>query len=143
LWLLSSQLYELGMTIDDTQILTTFSFNLPELGINGDYVVVERKLEPYFADLTDFEQKLKITLRLADRNYLKSYGEILSDLRKDVNQLAIREDDIVIQVSAPKETITYSEKTQLELNIQYYPTASVLYGGLFAPCTLGAPVYPT
>ena len=143
LWLLSSQLYELGMTLDDTALLTTFTFNLPALGIVGDYVVVERKLEPYYAKLDNFEQKLKVSLRMADRNYLRSYGEILSDMRKDINQLSIREDDIVIQVSAPRETIAYAETMQYETNIQYYPTGDILYGGMFAPCTLGQDVYPT
>jgi hypothetical protein len=144
-WLLSSQLYALGMTLDDTALLTKMSFNLPEIGITGDYVITERDIEPYLGDLeNDFEQKLKIKLKLVNRDYIKSYGETISSLRRDINQLSIREDDTVINSPAVSETVSLTEILYIQFNRPYYPTTipqAQQLGGLFAPLELGA-VYP-
>lgn len=141
-WLTSDQLYELGMTLDDVDLLTQMTFDLPDLGITGDYVIVERKLKPFYGNLDNIETKLRVDLRLQNRDFLKSYGETLSNLRKDVNQLAVRADDIVINVQAQPERLVLSEIMLAFEPFAFYPVAASTDSALFAPLPLGADVYP-
>lgn len=143
LWLLSDQLYALGMTLDDVKLLTQFTFDLPMFGVNGKYVVVERTLSPAYADMSDAERKFRVELRMVDRDYIKSYGETISDLRRDINQLSIRADDIVISVESVIETLYCNEEQEYHFANAYYATTQIENGSLFAPCDLGNPIYPS
>lgn len=143
-WLLSSELYGLGLELDDIKLLTKMRFDMPYYGITGDYVIVERTITPTIVDSkAPFEHNLRISLRLVNRDYLKSYGEILADLRKNVKSLAIRDDDIVVKGDRTIETVKYSEATLWERCNAYFATGNTVeHGSLFAPCDLGLPVYP-
>ncbi len=142
-WLKSEQLYANGYTIADVEPLTQMLFDLPEISLTGEYVITERTITPLLQDLTeDMEKRLKITLKLVNRDYLKSYGEIIRDLERDVAQLSIREDEIVVDASVINEHTTYSEKQSTHQDIAYYATTGVINGSLFSPCDLGNPVYP-
>ena len=144
-WLLSSQLYALGMDLSDIALLTQMTFDLPMIGITGAYVITERDIEPFFGDLsTNYEQKLKIKLKLVNRDYIKSYGETISSLRRDINQLSIREDDTVINSPTVNETVALTENVYIQQTSPYYPTNTAQFtslGGLFAPLEL-SDVYP-
>lgn len=144
-WLLSSQLYALGMTLNDVALLTKMTFDLPQIGITGEYVITERSIEPFFGDLTqNFEQKLKIKLKLVNRDYIKSYGETISSLRRDINQLSVREDDTVVNSPAVMETVSLAENVYILQTYPYFPTNTAQFtsfGGLFAPLEL-SDVYP-
>ena len=138
-WLLASELERSGLTIDDTALLTSMLFVLPQIGIDGRYVVTARTIEPFAADLSGDK---KITLRLTNRDYLRSSGETLTQLRRDINQLSIRENEIVVspvsveEIKALTETVT----TEQLAVVPYYPTAATT-GDLFVPCPLGEDVY--
>lgn len=140
-WLTTEQLAQLGMTIDDVALLTKITFYLPDLGIQGDYVITEREITPFYGDLsTNFAEKLKVSLKLTDRDYIKSYGQVISDLRKDINQLSIRADDTVISTGNISDTFALSETLITDFNTVYYPTGTTPVG-IFSPLQLGA-VYP-
>lgn len=144
LWLLSDHLYEIGLTLDDLGVLTKVQFDLPAWGVTGDYVVVERKLTPFYADLTSVWAKLKVELRLVNRNYLKSYAETISDLASDISQLTVRADDIVINSTESTEHRGRAEQMFYNPAITFFPTTSttVSNGSLFAPLDFGLSVYP-
>ena len=126
-WILSSQLERLGMSIGDTELLTQIEFNLSELGITGTYLIVERTITPASISTGDY----KISLRLADRNYLKSYGETISNLYRDISQLFIRQDDVIINQNNTNEIIKLSEEMISSSAMPSYPTPNIVNGGLF------------
>ena len=141
-FIFSDQLAALGMTLKDVDLLTQMTFNLPSLGIVGSYVIVERTLTPAYANMTDAENKLQVDLRLVNRDYVKSYGETISDLRRDINQLAIRADDIVVNVQSVRETEALGEQTVYSFGNVLYAETDFQNGSLFAPCDFGLPAYP-
>lgn len=143
-WLKSEQLYANGYTLEDVEPLTLMRFNLPEIGVVGDFVITERTITPLIKDLSeDAERRLKVTLKLRDRDYLKSYGEIIRDLERDVAQLSIREDEIVVDVSTINEPVKMVEEYSLAQDIAYYACNGLDNGSLFSPCDFGGAVYPS
>lgn len=140
-WMTSEQLYKLGLTLNDTDLLTKITFDLSNIGIVGEFVITERTLEPFFGDLSqDVEQKLKISLKLVNRDYVKSYGEIISDLRRDINQLSIRAEDTVVNAQQLNEIYALSEQIASDVNNAYFPVSGDNVG-LFAPLEI-INVYP-
>ena len=137
-WMLSSQLAKLNMEIADTEILTQLTFDLPDLGIVGDYLIVERTIEPAAISSGDY----KISLRLTDRNYLKSYGETISNLYRDISQLFIRQDEIVIQQSSTNEVLALQEESVSSYATPSYPTPEVSFGGPFIYVRFDNTYYP-
>ena len=110
-----------GLTVGDTQLLTVMTIALPEIGISGKYVITERTIEPHSSDL---ESEYRITLKLTNRDYLRSYGEIISDLRKGLHQLSIREDDVVIDTHQISDTETLAEEVISGRDFAYYAVSS-------------------
>lgn len=141
-WLLSSELYASGLTLDNLSLYTLMEFDLPSIGISGEYVITERRLEPYFADLSDTNQKLKVTLTLKNRDYLKSYGETITDIKKDVNGLNYRGDETILTYETVTEPLTLKETYAYNWMQRYFAAANVEQGSVFAPCDLGNPVFP-
>ena len=141
-FIFSDQLAALGMTLQNVELLTQMTFDLPSLGITGTYVIVERTLTPAYGDMTGAENKLQVDLRLVNRDYVKSYGETISDLRRDINQLAIRADDLVVNVQTVKETEALTEQTAYSFANMLYAESALQNGSLFAPCDFGLTAYP-
>lgn len=140
-WLLSEQLYKLGLTVHATDVLTQWEFDLPQLGISGKYVITERTIEPFFADLSDAAKKWKISLKLKNRDYLKSYGETLADLYRNVTKLSIRGDEIIVSQMENTERLELTEEMGLGQSIALYATTANATR-LFAPFALVGPFYP-
>lgn len=141
-WLLSSELYANGLTLDNVALYTTMNFDLPMLGISGEYIITERRLEPYYADLSNPDQKMKVSLTLKNRDYLKSYGETITDIQKDVNGLNYRGDETILTYEQITEPLTLGESYAMNYLQKYYAQAAMEQGSVFAPCDLGASVYP-
>lgn len=142
-YLLSDQLYALGMTLADMEVLTQISINLPDINIVGDYVITERTLSPAYADMDNAKGKYRINLKLMSRNYLKSYGEVLSDLRRDINQLSVRADDTIVMGQEVIERIKMRETIIYGYALPHMNISAVQYGSQFAQMSFGQPVYPT
>ncbi len=143
LWLLTEQLYKAGYSLANTDVLTQITFDLPQFGVVGNFVITERKIEPYKANLSDFEQKLKVTLKLKDRNFLKAYGEIFSDIKAGLTKLSIRDDATVLQGVSIDETLELSEAYVWGVGWAFYPTDEIVMGSLFIPSAFGDDVYPS
>ena len=141
-WLLSSELYANGLTLDNVALYTTMNFDLPMLGISGEYIITERRLEPDYADLSNPDQKMKVSLTLKNRDYLKSYGETITDIQKDVNGLNYRGDETILTYEQITEPLTLGESYDMNYLQKYYAQAAMEQGSVFAPCDLGASVYP-
>lgn len=143
LWFLTEQLYDAGFQLSDTDVLTQVTFDLPQFGIVGDFVITERKLEPYKADLSNFEQKLKVTIKLKNRDFLQSYGEIFSNIKAGLTKLSVRDSDTVIQGVSVDEVMILAEDVIAGLSWVWYPTESLVLGTQFVPCDFGDEVYPS
>lgn len=142
-YLLSDQLYALGLTLADVDVLTQMTIDLLEINIQGTYVITERKLSPAYADMTDAKDKYKVDLKLMSRNYLKSYGEILSDIKRDISQLRVRDDETIISGTDIPEKIRLTEAVEWSQTIPHMCIGAVQYGSQFAQMSFGQPVYPT
>lgn len=138
-WLLSSELEAHGLSMSNTAVLTVVEIELPQIGIQGRYVITERRIEPFSADLTS---DYKITLKLMNRDYLRSYGETISDLKRGLHQLSIREDDIVIDTHTVDEIVTLSENLVHGVGvITSYPVEAGSTN-IFTPLPLNESTYP-
>ena len=145
-WVPSDELYARGFTLADTAPMTKITLDLPEWGMSGDYVIAERRLSAYYADMREnTATKLKVWLRLVNRDVMKSYGEILADLRKNVRALNIRADDIVLKNVLSSDAFKMSDALSIMTLYPYFPISgtAVQNGSLFAPVTLTTEVYPT
>lgn len=109
-WFTVREAQVLGLSFDDFQLLKRWTFNLPEYGAVGDYVLTERTLTPFIKGGS--VDNLKITLKLVDRAYLQSYGQVFEELSKAVSQLSIREDEIVVDVETTTEGRELTEKIE-------------------------------
>lgn len=107
-WFTVREAQALGLSFDDFQLLRRWTFNLPEYGAVGDYVLTERTLAPFIKG--GGVDNLKITLKLVDRAYLQSYGQVFEELSKAVSQLSIREDEIVVDVETSTEGREFAEE---------------------------------
>ena len=136
-WLLASQLYALGLTLDDLSLLKQISFDLPAFGLTGNFVITERVLEPFWGNMSPSNEKYKISLLLKNRDYLKSYAETISDLKKDIDALTIRGDEIVISGQSTIELFALSESYMYDYTTVWYPTLTNDYGGIAAPLNIG------
>lgn len=143
-WLRSADLAAYGLTLDDVMPGVKITFDLPEIGISGDYVIKERIIEPLIRDQTaaDLTDKLKITLKLADRDYLQSYGQIYRDIKRGLYNLSFRADEVVIDARAIKDRQSENETMEASLAVAYFACDSISEGSIFAPLDLGNPVYP-
>ena len=148
-WLLSRQLYELGekhgvaLGLADTAVLTQLTFDLPRLGIVGDYVIIERTVTPVAGKLDNYEKQLKISLRLSNRDYMKSHAQTLADIKRNVSQLVIRGEDVVVQTSYLVERERLSEEVATGVAVALYPTPVMLNGCAFSPGSFDGAYYTT
>jgi len=130
-WTLHTQNLRLfGLTLNDFPIGVQITFNLPDIGLVGDFVVVERRISP--ESLNDVVNNLKCRLKLQNRNLLRSYGESFNSLEKQLRSISVRADQIIIQTLRINETLTMTEETIFTQVFEYYPTSSGV-GDIFEP----------
>lgn len=143
-WLRSQDLYARGLTLDDTNVMRKVTVNIPEWGADGDYIIAERHITALDGDLSeDAEKKLIVSLRLVNRDYMKSYGEILADLKKNVRSLSIRDDEIIVKAYSVNEAETFGESYIVYTMYPNFPVAAASSSSLFAMPVLGVDQYPT
>lgn len=142
-WLESGELYELGLDLNSLNVMTKVTINIPEWGADGDYIVAERHISALEGDLTeDAEKKLKIQLRLVNRDYMKTYGEVLADLKKNVRSLNIRDDEIIVKAYSTIENQAFGENTIIYTLYPNFPVPSASGTELFAMTTFDGVQYP-
>lgn len=118
-WITVKKLQELNVHYKDFELLKMWTFNLPEYGAVGEYVLVERSITPYILD--SGIENLKISMKLVDRAFLRSYGEIFNELNKAVSQLGIRVDDIIVDIESAKEDVKFGETQAIQENTSFMP----------------------
>jgi hypothetical protein len=109
-WFTVLEAQKMGLQFSDFALLRRWRFNLPEYGVVGDFVLTERTLAPFIK--CGGVENLKMTLKLVDRAYLRSYGQIFDELSKATSQLSIREDDVIIDVKVTTEERVLAEDTE-------------------------------
>ncbi len=120
-WLHSYDVYKNGKTLDSFNIGTKLNFNMPEIGLVGDYVITERTLESIMLS-EEYNKSLKMKLKLKDRGFVQSYGEVFDVLVKQKKH-NIREKVIVIQQEETEDTIEFQENMTAEYGtIVFWPT---------------------
>lgn len=132
-----TKLAEYGYTLDDYSLLTAVNINLPQFDIVGKFVIVERNIN------IQNEFNINMTIKLVDRNYIKSYGQVLKEYDKSQN-LSVREDEIILDRIDHTDVMALNGSTVLETDIPYYPTESfdtTLNGFTFYP-DLANDVFP-
>lgn len=106
-WIRSTQILEQGYSLEDFCLLKKFTFQMPEIGLVGDFVVTERTLES-IAPAEKWEDSLKVHLKMVNRSFVKSYGQTLKALIKQ-KQRNIREDVIVVSQEDLEDTVHFTE----------------------------------
>jgi hypothetical protein len=117
-WITVKEAKKMGLALSDFGLLKKWTFNLPEYGIVGEFVLTERTITPHILD-TSTEDNLKINMKLVDRAFMRSYAEILNDLSKAISQLSIRKDDIIIDVENSFETLAFGEQNIVNENTDF------------------------
>lgn len=107
-WTTLKEAKKMGLTFEDFGLLKKWTFNLPKYGAVGDFVLVERTIEPHILDTAN-EDSLKISMKFVDRAFIKSYAEVLNDLSKSITKLSIRKDDVIIDVQNNFESVDLRE----------------------------------
>jgi len=131
----NTKLRRLGYNLDNFSISTIFDFNIPEIGIVGEFVITEREIEPLIID--NAIDNLQAVVKLKDRNFMRSYGQDIKSLTSGVRNLSIRQDEIIIQNINSEEVIEFTETTQFAFNNAIYPVASSTDSNLYDPMTSG------
>lgn len=121
-----------GEELGKTAILNLWNLQYQELGISGQYVIVERSIS-YFADL------FKVTLKLKNKNFYSRAGTVLFKDDKQINNLSVRTDDLVFKTSQILEVANFVDDFDIQQSgIIYYPGST----DIFTPGAPGASYYP-
>lgn len=113
----------------NTDLLTVWTFDLPELNIEGDYIITGRSIQR----LT--EEKPLVTLTLKNKQYYLKYGSIFADYDKNILRLSVNASSVIIKTEASyNETLAFSEDYE-QAGLVFYPTS----GDFSDPATL---IYP-
>ena len=118
-----------GFAVSDFDIYTQWVFNAPRLHIVGNYVLTEKQITPLIIG-EDYSYVMKLTF--SDRNFVKSYGEIVSSLYKNYAKLTVREDSFIIDNRTIREVCQLGEELAIERVIANYVSGSVMENGQIA-----------
>jgi hypothetical protein len=98
-----------------SKTLNQWYLNYPELNIVGDYVIVERTI-------TDLYDKKKVSLKLKNKGFYSRYGQVYNKNNRQINNLSVRSDDLVIKQSSFTEQTTTTDTWIIQpATLQYYP----------------------
>lgn len=123
-------LLEAGFLSEDIDLYRQWRFDIPELDISGDYVLTEKEVRPLRYNEDD---SISVVLTFSDRNYIQSYGEVLSRLYQDITKLSVRADEIVIYDSYLNETLGLSEELVDGETIPLWVASVMLNGQIAQP----------
>lgn len=104
--------------IDFTDLLTVWTFALPDINITGDYIITERSITKF----DETRQRISVTLR--NKQYYLKYGEVYHKYDRNIRRLSVRRDVTIVKPEA-----SYIENLNLDESWEqapwvFYPTAS-------------------
>lgn len=95
-----------GLTNADIKLYNVFIFDFPKIGlVQEKFVIKEVRTDIY---IVDEELSFKVIFVSINSDFLKNYGEVFVKYQKEIEQLSIRDDEIVI------DDITIEEPTILD-----------------------------
>lgn len=97
-----------------SNLLNTWTLNYPSLGIDGNFVIVERTITDFYDD------KYKVNLKLKNRGFYQRYGTAFNKDIKQINNLSIRSDKKVFKNSTFNDSIQWSEEWQVNENLMTF-----------------------
>jgi len=122
-------LLQAGFSLDDLELYTQWTFNIPELDIEGDFVLTEKTIEPL--RLND-DESVQYSLTFTDRDFVQSYGETISRLYTDITKLSVRAEELVIIDYNVEDTQELVEDVGYSPNIALYVSATPMENGQIA-----------
>ena len=118
----------------NTELLTVCTFDLPQIKIQGEYIIVARSIKR----LTD--EKPLVSLTLKNKQYYLKYGDIFKSFDKNIRRLSVNAKSVIIKTEA-----SYNENLGLRESFEqagliFYPTVSEFSDptSLFYPMELQA-----
>lgn len=116
-WDYERHLASMGISLSDLPLHTLLTFNLPEIDIVGDFVIVERKIKPVLRKIggVNVYEGLRVDFKLKDRAYMKSYADVLNDYKKDKATLTIRGDDVIVDATEIDDSVAMGEGVSVDL----------------------------
>jgi len=126
-WSPVENLQRFGLELDDLKLLTKIRFDLPSIGVVGDYVITERSLSPFKAitdDYDGFKSNLRADFKLVDRDYLKSYADLLNEYKKESAGLSVRPNETVLDAYTFNEAVTGIENFWISGHIPIFCTSN-------------------
>jgi len=93
--------------LSNSDLLTVWSFALPRYGIEGDYIVVERRIVPFINQDGAILNKVYLTLK--NKNFYMKYGSVFNKLNKDITMLSVRGDEVVLKALRNAEALGLAE----------------------------------
>lgn len=118
-----------GFLTRDFELYTQWHFNLPEVNLVGDYVLTEKNIKPLV--LND-DESLYMKLTFTDRNFIQSYGEIISNLYHDIVKLTVRAEETVIMNYQLSEITSLLEEIESNVKMVLYVSDTVMENGQIA-----------
>jgi hypothetical protein len=104
--------------LGSTDLLTSWTFDLPEINITGDYIITERSI----TRLTDTKPRVRLVLK--NQNYYTKYGAVFNKYDKNVRRLSVNSNAVIIKTEAGwNEVLTFDESWE-QAGLIYYPTVS-------------------
>lgn len=121
---------EKGFVDSDFNLYTQWSFNLTEIGLVGDFVLTEKSVVPHVLNDDD---SLYYSLTFTDRNFIQSYGEVITNLYHDFIKLSVRAEETVIMEYVLEETTRFEEQLDVDTALVLYVAQSMYNGQIALP----------
>lgn len=106
-------------SLDHTDLLTIWNFNLPTFNIVGEYVITGRE----FGKQGECKYDVKLTLK--DKNYWIKHGGIFNKYSKNIRRLSVGNNDIVLKSIPKYDTINTNDEFR-QANVLYTEDGSQL-----------------
>jgi len=101
------------LDLDKSALFNQWTFNYIDLGITGDYVIIERTI-------SDFLESPLIRIKLKNKNYYKRYGETFRKISKQVG----KDVEVFKQSSIGDSMINNENWVIMHSGIIFFPVAS-------------------
>lgn len=112
--------------ITSSSLLNSWPLNYPDLNIQDTFIVVERTIRDFVDD------EYMINVKLKNRGFYSRYGTSFNKNTKEINNLSVRTDDLILKTSNIIETIQIVDEVQADqLFMEFTPGTTDIFSPLF------------